>query len=485
MPRTLDSEVTATLGVMPGTGTLTPQNAVLIGTADYLAPEQALDFHKADIRSDIYSLGCTFYYLLAGQPPFAGGTLAEKLLKHQQSPPPPLEQFRQDMPAGLTELLAKMLSKRPQQRWQTPAEVALALARISQAQPSTHRRWQKRHLLLGAMLLGLLGLVLFLGLRGTSTGPLKETERPAKDASFTPHQIREFAAPRRGVLHVVAFSPGGVLAATATDTKVDGSHSITVLDTATGTEQFRQPGHKSPVSHLAFSADGRLLASGSVAEKTWKLWDVNRRQELTAETVEAVFHGEDPLVGPFLPDGKHLVVHQRPGSIDLLELDSKKRTSFPFDACAVASSPDGRTLALASRLGRVAIYDVATRKELVAGSPASGIHVYAVAFSPDNKSLAVASWNGEIYVLDAATLKRNAICKEHKVAVLTFAPTGQMLVSGGRDSQVKLWDPATGQLRWTLEGHTKPVRAIAFGRDGRTMLTASDDGAIKVWQIRE
>jgi serine/threonine protein kinase len=62
------------------------------GTPDYLAPEQALNFHQADARADIYSLGCTLYFLLTGQPPFAGGTLAERLLKHQQTEPPPLEQ---------------------------------------------------------------------------------------------------------------------------------------------------------------------------------------------------------------------------------------------------------------------------------------------------------------------------------------------------------------------------------------------------------
>src|SRR5262249_48827773 len=115
-------------GGVQGTGTLTPENAVLIGTADYLAPEQALDFHAADIRADIYSLGCTFYYLLTGQPPFSGGMLAEKLLKHQQAEPPPIQQFRQDVPAGLSDVMRKMLAKRPQDRHQTPAEVDEALA---------------------------------------------------------------------------------------------------------------------------------------------------------------------------------------------------------------------------------------------------------------------------------------------------------------------------------------------------------------------
>src|SRR5262249_15600346 len=74
--------------------TLSLAGPVTIGTVDYLSPEQALDFHRVDIRADIYSLGCTFFYLLTGKTPFSGGTLAQKLLKHQQSPPPALAEVR-------------------------------------------------------------------------------------------------------------------------------------------------------------------------------------------------------------------------------------------------------------------------------------------------------------------------------------------------------------------------------------------------------
>src|SRR5262249_20275848 len=101
LPRTMNSEVTAALTGVKGSGTLTLENAFMMGTADYLAPEQALDFHGTDIRADIYSLGCTFYYLLTGQPPFPGTTLAEKLVKHQQAEPAALEKYRKDVPAGL------------------------------------------------------------------------------------------------------------------------------------------------------------------------------------------------------------------------------------------------------------------------------------------------------------------------------------------------------------------------------------------------
>src|SRR5262249_1717506 len=127
LPRAVNHEATAVL-TGNGTGTLTPENAVLIGTVDYLAPEQALEFGQADIRADIYSLGCTFHYLLTGQPPFPGGTLAQKGVKPLQQSPPDIEQFRTDLPSGLASVLHKMLAKRPENRYQTPAEVSQALA---------------------------------------------------------------------------------------------------------------------------------------------------------------------------------------------------------------------------------------------------------------------------------------------------------------------------------------------------------------------
>lgn len=106
---------------------LTLAGGGLRGTADYLAPEQAIDFHMADIRSDIYSLGCAFYHLLTGRPPFDGGTLAQKLMKHQRELPPPVEKLRKGLPRRLPPIIARMIAKKPDQRYQSPAEVAEAL----------------------------------------------------------------------------------------------------------------------------------------------------------------------------------------------------------------------------------------------------------------------------------------------------------------------------------------------------------------------
>src|SRR5579884_946708 len=102
------------------------QGAVL-GTVDYLAPEQAQNCHAADIRADVYALGGTLFFLLTGQPPFAGGTLRQKLIWHQIKPAPPVTEARPEVPAGLAAVVARMLAKEPGERFQTPAEVIRAL----------------------------------------------------------------------------------------------------------------------------------------------------------------------------------------------------------------------------------------------------------------------------------------------------------------------------------------------------------------------
>src|SRR5438552_4065567 len=95
----------------------------VLGTADYLAPEQALDSHGVDIRADIYSLGATFYFCLTARTPFAEGTVAQKLIWHQTRQPKSVKAFRADVPENVLVILDKMMAKDPSQRYQVPAEV--------------------------------------------------------------------------------------------------------------------------------------------------------------------------------------------------------------------------------------------------------------------------------------------------------------------------------------------------------------------------
>jgi serine/threonine protein kinase len=105
---------------------LTQEGSVL-GTPDYLAPEQAKDAHTADIRADIYSAGCVLYHCLAGRPPFVETNIMTQMVKHATEAPVPLATVAPDAPKGLQAVLDKMLAKDPGARYQTPAEAAAAL----------------------------------------------------------------------------------------------------------------------------------------------------------------------------------------------------------------------------------------------------------------------------------------------------------------------------------------------------------------------
>jgi len=100
----------------------------ILGTADYLAPEQAIDSHGADIRADIYSLGCTFHYLLTGKPPFPEGNVTQKLLWHQQREPLTISHYRNDVAPELQAIVHRMMKKDPANRYQGPSELLAELA---------------------------------------------------------------------------------------------------------------------------------------------------------------------------------------------------------------------------------------------------------------------------------------------------------------------------------------------------------------------
>jgi serine/threonine-protein kinase len=101
----------------------------ILGTADYIAPEQASGNIEVEISADIYSLGATLYFLLAGRPPFPIGTPVQKVLWHQMRQPTSLRRRRPELPEELVEVVERMMAKRPAERYQTPAEVVYALGR--------------------------------------------------------------------------------------------------------------------------------------------------------------------------------------------------------------------------------------------------------------------------------------------------------------------------------------------------------------------
>jgi serine/threonine protein kinase len=99
----------------------------VLGTADYLAPEQALDSHSVDHRADLYGLGCTLYFVLTGAPPFPEGSIAQRIARHQSRLPPPIHVHRADCPAELEDICFRLMRKNPDDRYTTAADVAEAL----------------------------------------------------------------------------------------------------------------------------------------------------------------------------------------------------------------------------------------------------------------------------------------------------------------------------------------------------------------------
>ena len=103
----------------------------VLGTPDYISPEQSRDIHAADIRSDLYSLGCAFYFTLAGRVPFPGENAMEKLIKHLMEQPEPLEKVRPDVPPAVAAIVRRLMAKEPDDRFSTPAELAQELEKVS------------------------------------------------------------------------------------------------------------------------------------------------------------------------------------------------------------------------------------------------------------------------------------------------------------------------------------------------------------------
>src|SRR5262249_20403398 len=109
-----------------GNSSLTQEGTVM-GTPDYIAPEQARDSHRADHRADLYSLGCTFYFLLTGRTPFPEGSVIEKLLKHQLDDPQPIEDLQPAISRHVGAIVRRLMAKQPSERYQSSAELVDAL----------------------------------------------------------------------------------------------------------------------------------------------------------------------------------------------------------------------------------------------------------------------------------------------------------------------------------------------------------------------
>ncbi|WP_327302959.1 serine/threonine-protein kinase [Streptomyces sp. NBC_01298] len=480
----------------------------MLGTPPYMAPEQWRG-KDIDTRSDLYALGCVLHELLVGAPPFpAEGHPLALMHRHFDEKPAALRSIRSEVPVDLEALIAELLAKNPDARPDASATAArlhaIQHSAVSQiapldrssapiglgsdsatetaaptpsrrgdtATPAGLRRPRRRSIILG----GAAALV-------TASGATLIGLRLADDTSPAPHLWFTLTG-HTGVVSSVAFSPDS-------KTLVSGSFdgNFRLWDLATRTSTATPVGHNDAPISMVLSLDGKTLASADTSNVV-RLWDFATRTSTAALKA----------VGPmnevaFSPDGKTLASGGGEGSwaggddksvVQLWDLATRTSTATLTDKSqnvgSLAFSPNGKTLA--AYTGAVQLWDLATRTSTATLTDKSQ-SVRSLAFSPNGKTLATGNDDKTVQLWDLATRTSTAALTGHtdSVSSVAFSPDGKTLASGSDDRTIRLWDLATRTSTSTLTGHTDSVRSVAFSPDGKTLASSSVDKTVRLWKL--
>ena len=296
----------------------------------------------------------------------------------------------------------------------------------------------------------------------------------------------------KGGVNIMRFSPDGARLVVGTDV------GLWIYNIADRTETSLSNGYTGRINALAFSADGKMLASGGYNNPVVQLWEMDTSTQLTtipltdlSNSVKALAFHKDKLIGM---DTFNRIIRWNVNTNGKMEIVNRVTIS----GTAVAFPKKGDIFANADHNGTIHLWEAASgEKYATLGKRSSFLRKFiedlvdkpkpraisALAFSPDAKILASGSFDKTVQVWDTEKQKKLGILEGHHgwITAAAVSDDGKTLAIGDTDKVIKLWDIDTQQQRATLSGHTHGIATLTFSPDGKTLASSSYDGTIRFW----